>query len=106
MAPFAIQFRCLAQPKTGDALMKTIFAAMGFLVLSMSGPGWAEQSDWSQQGDYYPPNTTTVQRATPQELHQFQGGDYYAPGKTTVLHPTPQELNQFREGDYYAPTVH
>jgi hypothetical protein len=84
--------------------MKTLFAAVGILALSMSGPSWAEQPDWSQQGDYYPPSTTAVQRATPQE--QFQGGDYYAPGKTTVLQPTPQELNQFRDGDYYAPTAH
>jgi hypothetical protein len=85
--------------------MKTIFAAMGFLALSMSAPVWAQQAYWSQEGDYYPPSRTTVQQATPQELHQFQEGDYYAPGKTTVLQSTPQELNQFRGGDYYAPTA-
>jgi hypothetical protein len=86
--------------------MKTIFAAVGILALSMSAPVLAQQPDWPQGGDYYPPSGTTVQRTTPQELRQFQEGDYYAPGKTTVLHPTPQELNQFREGDYYAPTAH
>jgi hypothetical protein len=86
--------------------MKTIFAAVGILALSMSAPVLAQQPDWPQGGDYYPPSGTTVQRTTPQELRQFQEGDYYVPGKTTVLHPTPQELNQFREGDYYAPTAH
>jgi hypothetical protein len=83
--------------------MKTIFAAVGMLALSMSAPVWAQQPDWSQGGDYYPPSGTTVQQATPQELRQFREGDYYAPGKTTVLHPTPQEQNAFREGGALRP---
>jgi hypothetical protein len=61
--------------------MKTLFAAVGILALSMSGPSWAEQPDWSPQGDYYPPSATTVERATPQELHQFQGGIIMLPAR-------------------------
>jgi hypothetical protein len=73
-------------------------------VVSASTAAFAQQADWSQQGDYYAPSRTIVQQATPQELNQLREGDYYASGKTTVQPPTRSELNQIDEGDYYAPT--
>ena len=72
-------------------------------VVSASTTAFAQQADWSQQGDYYAPSKTIVQQATPQELNQLREGNYYASGKTTVQPPTRSELNQIDEGDYYAP---
>jgi hypothetical protein len=70
---------------------------------SISTAAFAQQPNWSQQGDYYAPGKTIVQQATPQELNQLREGDYYAFGKTTVQAPTRSEFGQFGEGDYYAP---
>lgn len=82
----------------------TMWTLAAALSLSMAAPALAQQPNWSQQGDYYAPERTVVQQATPQQLNKFREGDYYAPGNTVVQHATPQQLNKFRDGDYYAPS--
>lgn len=73
------------------------------LLLPVVAPALAQQPDWSQRGDYYAPERTIVQRATPRELNKFRDGDYYAPTNTIVQQATPHQFKKFREGDYYAP---
>ena len=80
--------------------MKTILAAAVF-AFSVSASALAQQPNWSQPGDYYPPASTVVQQPAPQS--QVKEGDYYPAGTTIVQQPTPQQLNQSRQGDYYAP---
>jgi hypothetical protein len=77
--------------------------SIALLALSIPLPAFGQAPNWSQQGDYYPPRDTIVQRPTAQQLRRFKEGDYYAPGGSTVLQPTPEILNEDREGDYYAP---
>ena len=74
------------------------------LSLSMAAPALAQQPNWAQQGDYYAPERTIVQQATPQQSAKFREGDYYAAGSTVVQHATPHQLKKFREGDYYVPS--
>ena len=50
-------------------------------VVSASTTAFAQQADWSQQGDYYASGKTTVQPPTRSELNQIDEGDYYAPAK-------------------------
>ncbi|HEX3502122.1 MAG TPA: hypothetical protein VHU22_01880 [Xanthobacteraceae bacterium] len=57
----------------------TKFALGAVLALSMSATAFAQQANWSQQGDYYAPSKTVVQQPTAQELRQAEQGDYYAP---------------------------
>jgi hypothetical protein len=85
--------------------MITKFALAATLAVAVSAPALAQQSNWSQPGDYYAPGRTIVQQPTAAQLSQFQQGDFYAPGKTVVQQPSAQELNRLREGDYYAPTA-
>jgi hypothetical protein len=82
----------------------TLAAALSLSMAAMAAPALAQQPSWSQQGDYYAPQRTDVQQATPRQLNKFREGDYYAPGSTVVQHATPQERKEFREGDYYAPS--
>ena len=81
----------------------TKLAVVAAVALSFSAPAFAQQADWSQQGDFYAPTGTTVQQPTAQELNQARQGDFYAPRKTVVQKATPQELNQARQGDFYSP---
>jgi len=84
---------------TTKLILTAVFA------VSMSAPVFAQQPNWSQQGDYYAPSKTIVQHATPQELNEFRGGDYYTPNNTVVEPATPRALNTFRDGDFYEPTA-
>jgi hypothetical protein len=72
------------------------------LALSLSTQSMAQQPNWSQPGDYYPPSKGVAQQFYDQAQSQFRNGDYYAPGKSHVQRPTSAQLKRFQQGDYYA----
>jgi hypothetical protein len=85
-------------------MLSKMFVIAG-LAAFVPAPVFAQSTDLIKQGDYYAPNQSVVERATPQELNELKHGDYYAPSQTAVQQPTGQELNQAREGDFYAPAA-
>jgi hypothetical protein len=85
-------------------MLSKMFVIAG-LAAFVPAPVFAQSTDLIKQGDYYAPNQSVVEHATPQELNELKHGDYYAPSQTVVQQPTGQELNQAREGDFYAPAA-
>jgi hypothetical protein len=85
-------------------MLSKMFVIAG-LAAFVPAPVFAQSTDLIKQGDYYAPNQSVVEHATPQELNELKHGDYYAPSQTVVQQRTGQELNQTREGDFYAPAA-
>jgi hypothetical protein len=78
--------------------MITKLSLASALALLIASPAQAQSP---KQGDYYAPNQSAPQQASPGQGQQQ--GDYYKPNTTVPQQPTPGEQQQNKQGDYYKP---